>query len=699
MIVSAGIRYFLLLAYSQREEESAAAFATLREVREEWFRALARDRYVAGFLHCGEHRPSFADISEFLQTGRMVMSDAARQVMPAALTESFGKLGFLETSSVRRMKVFVLKGGWTLEDRPDEGDTAAAAVQDPQVTSSAMRRSGTLLRAVESLIGRRSPNQQQALRARLGLEGARRTLADAGALVGVTRERVRQLEERLYADLMLDQLAMATEQALQSELAGRSSPLWLSELSTVDPWFDGVDVLPEFIRAVIPSIAPDLQVLDIEGGAVICRTSVPAWATLIEDCRTAAEQLVATGATLDDVRQAIERVAAEAGGRELAGIANAVCSGLLHFSSDGALIGFGVTQPDIVESILRDSDTPLHYSEVARRWATRTGEHVDALQAHRALGRSESARLLGRGIYGVDQHLPIAEGLIEPIVADAEFIVLNASTGRQWHASEILAVLGDLRPDLPDTLDKYSLSVYLDRSKVLRSVGRLVWCRNDEAAAEYKRIDLRDAAIEALERANGPLSESALRAEIVRSRGVDRAYFCLVPTRELAKVSPGIWGLFPRDFHVNEDECAAISALTFEILTARGKGLHSSEMLDVLAPALPAGRGLTGYMVQQIAGRDERINLFYGELLGLAAWPDARRLSLSGAMEQIASRAGDGLTLDDVHSQLEALTERSIPRATASTIVSQSDLVFDADARLWRRETAAERDNRQSAAE
>jgi RNA polymerase primary sigma factor len=88
------------------------------------------------------------------------------------------------------------KGG---EDRWSVLDT----ITDPSTEGSAGRaEGGDELRRVLELVGGLAERQASILRLRFGLGGeAPRTLAEVGELLGLTRERVRQLEKQALAEL------------------------------------------------------------------------------------------------------------------------------------------------------------------------------------------------------------------------------------------------------------------------------------------------------------------------------------------------------------------------------------------------------------------------------------------------------------------------------------------------------------------
>lgn len=690
--MSPEIRLYLLVRAPGLSPKSVIICRSVSEAREEWFLALRADPLSSGFLHCGESRPDFDEIEPFLRTGRMVVSDSARQVLPDSLTPAFTVLGFLKGGVARRMKVFELTRGWLPGDERDSlADSRSMRVCQPVTPpASALPDAQSLVVAITDILGRRTESQVRALKARLGVDGRRCTLEEAGAAVGITRERVRQLEVRFIQKFLDTPVSTEFAARIQSLRISMQAALRVKDLPRLDTWFAGLAPESDLVRTLLPPATHNaLHVIESPEGDLICSTSVPSWDELL---RTAldAVRAVEIGGSRDSVIHTIRELVTSLGARELLSAVLAKVEEQVHYSDDGTTLAFGDTHPVIVEAILRASDRPLHYTEVAKRWPTRFGEPIDPLAAHRALQRSSSVRLLGRGMYGLDKHIGIPTDTLQAIISDCEFIMTNARLPRQWHTSELLSVLQNMRHDLPDSIDKYVLDASLTRSSVVCSVGRLVWAVREPGSETSKRIDMRDAAVEVLKRVGRPLSDTMLRAEIMRERGLDRVYFFLVPTCELARISPGVWGLVERDFGLDENKRHLLPDEMHSILRARGSALHSSEVAAALADRIELPDKVTGYMIQQLAALDPRIKLYHGELIGLAEWGEPRRLTIRGAMQGIATSLDGEVTLDFLHRELERIAQRSIARQAVYSIVASSDLTYDAERKVWRR---ADRDD------
>ncbi|MEJ5170932.1 MAG: sigma-70 family RNA polymerase sigma factor, partial [Fimbriimonadales bacterium] len=85
----------------------------------------------------------------------------------------------------------------------DESNTFAEVVQDERAEDPyAKLEEKTLTDLLNELIKRLDPREQQILRYRFGLDGGKeKTLEEVGAYFGVTRERIRQIQNLALAKL------------------------------------------------------------------------------------------------------------------------------------------------------------------------------------------------------------------------------------------------------------------------------------------------------------------------------------------------------------------------------------------------------------------------------------------------------------------------------------------------------------------
>ena len=111
-----------------------------------------------------------------------------------------------------------------------------------------------------------------------------------------------------------------------------------------------------------------------------------------------------------------------------------------------------------------------HFEALAAAACSGYARSIDIRRAHNAA--ASVGHLLGRGIYGVDRHLPKPE-VLQRVSDEAEDIVASGPPGRQWHASEILSALveRDSSDFSGEAINKYIVDIALRKSGDLKAAG------------------------------------------------------------------------------------------------------------------------------------------------------------------------------------------------------------------------------------
>jgi hypothetical protein len=491
-----------------------------------------------------------------------------------------------------------------------------------------------LLEEVERILGRYDGRRAVALRARLGIDGHRTTLSEASRRANLGTHGVLRLQMQFSARFRSSPAAAELVTRVERLRGASSEPLFLHQLPSRDRWFKGLAVASDLMQLLlVVASAGALDVVDVPGGAVLCKAGLPRWDAIVRGAQAAVRSLPA-GSSRRSVRNAVLKTLEAYGASNLISLLLSEVEPSIQYSAAGTIVGFGSTRPMIVKAILHDSDRPLHYSEVARRWSERSGEAINESNAHGALQGCPGVYVFGRGSYGVAKHNPLRGEAVQRLVADCvEF--MKRVPGKQWHVSELLEALiaSGRRPSLK--ADKYVIDACLSQSKDLQKLGRLVWTlrRSSMAAA---RIDLRDAVADALRRAGKPLHLDDLRREIARSRGLNDIPFFVPKTEHVARVAPATWGLVDRDFLLSHRQRESVNHALFDALASRGHPLHLSEIGEVVE-RIRLPEAVTPYMLMQIAALDGRMRTFRGVLLGLREWAAAPRAS--GATPRMSGTA------------------------------------------------------------
>lgn len=121
---------------------------------------------------------------------------------------------------------------------------------------------------------------------RWGLIGERRTLQQLAEVLGVTRERVRQIEVQAAERLRGASVWVTFAQHIDGLLGSREMPLWLDRFPAEDPWFGGSPLLPHGLATCVDLfLGPRFHLLTIKGRLAVSALSAAEWSRIIEDCQ------------------------------------------------------------------------------------------------------------------------------------------------------------------------------------------------------------------------------------------------------------------------------------------------------------------------------------------------------------------------------------------------------------------------------
>jgi hypothetical protein len=516
---------------------------------------------------------------------------------------------------------------------------------------------------------------------RMGLTGKSETLQQIGEDYDVTRERIRQIEskvlQRLIKDNVWDEILAKKIEAL---LVDRSFPLPLKGVEAADTWFAGVGDFSDALRYLLDNLClSDVHLLDVEGVHYFSFMDQATWDAAASEAR----RLLATGAekgwTESNCRLLVGHLLPEKS-REFRPLLWDRVSCLCHFATEDGesrLAAYGRGAEHIVEAVLTESDEPLHYSTISALATDRAGKPIDIRRAHSAA--ASVGYLLGRGLYGVDRHLPDMQTL-QYISDEAEEIVGTGPVGRQWHTSEILSAIVERgNADVLGTgFDKYTLDIALQKVADLKRLGRMTWMiadGNDETA----RIDIRQAVIALLQQAGRPLHTDEIRQRLIALRGVNQ-HFQIVAADPVLRVGVGIWGLNDRDVVIKRASQPRFLDGLVGILNDRKTGIHISELER---STLTSASGLTARTLFSLACTDARLSVNPGDYLYLEDWGGPRRESVSEAAKIIMERAAGPLPIDDIMSLVEARIRRRCERTSLSHCLRAIECEFDAKTGKW----------------
>ena len=411
--------------------------------------------------------------------------------------------------------------------------TAGAAAPLPKMN---------LLLWLETALASLERRPRQVIGQRMGLRGTPMTLVQIGEQMGLTRERVRQLEGQGFRALETEAVwFQELERDLFQRLATRSRSLsWLGA-EELEERLHGMGRHPGKMayllqklgsqRLFLVSVSHVHYLIDLppaEWDRWLRRSRKNlrsmAWASGSES-RCHAEVMAARPETLPATRDLLWQVLRD------------------QFSLGGmsaALSLVPTTTEQAVRQILAETAEPLHLSEFHEQVNTLLAKKISPKSVQNAVARA--GLLLGRGIYGGPRHIPVSAEDRARVVKAVEARMARRAPDRQWHVSELLEGLQIDLGFVPG-LDKYVLDILLRESSQLQRLGRMVWQRDSADATLQARINIQRAVVDILRDTNQPMTADAIHDRLVQRRGVGQ-HFQVHPGNGVKRLGPNLWGLY-----------------------------------------------------------------------------------------------------------------------------------------------------------
>lgn len=544
----------------------------------------------------------------------------------------------------------------------------------------------SLLDNFKRFIDNLNEKERIVLQHRAGVFGVVTTLQETASKIGVTRERVRQIqkkkvEEAINKELWPDTLVSKIGQLLVS----REEPLILEMLELEDSWFKGFLDNYSNLSAIIELFSDGkVQVVKANGINIVGRLRQDQWDELTAYLRNVLpERAKEKQWTRKDIEILCQTQLSKIGSPELTELLFKQFADSLRFNGQGdsgVLVAFGNTIDSAVSTVLEQAESPLHFTEVTKRASAIMTKPVDERTVQNCL-KSQGATLYGRGIYGLAKFNPLSESDSNLICRDVSQIMYDGPLMRQWHSKGILAKLKEKYQKLPDGLDVYVLNLILSRQQSITYLNRMVWARADSNQTADARIDMADAFTQILEVNGTPMKGSELRAKLSEIRGVDKQ-LQIHPSEKMIQIGRDLWGLIDRDLGASKDENSKALDTLERHLEKSQRGIHLSEVKDTMRQA-NIGNYSPPYALFNLAQRDERFYLAKAMLLGLSKWEgDVRRLNITQAVKKVLSEMQAPMTLSEIQSKVESLSGLN-KKSPITNILSNQKAYFNPETKKW----------------
>jgi len=547
----------------------------------------------------------------------------------------------------------------------------------------------TTLKTYENLIGGfidaaqiLSERERGIWAARLGFRCKKHTLESIANDVGLTRERIRQVEAKIYKKLSRHPFWDDLSNRIKVHLKNRTSPLLLNGISAVDPWFKDAADIKDPLREVFHHILKsEFSIFDVHETPVITRFSRQQWENALNSGKALLREMAKEKISEDFARVQIRALIngdAEELREDLWALVRPFAMWATSPDGQQKIVGYGRTPENVVATILEAAGKPLHFLEIYRRSTLIAGKEYDDRAIHRAA--QNIAFLYGQGTYGLLSHCPLSQKDLVLIEAEVEDIADGSEPTKQWHTSELFDELLERGLDFDGKLSKYVINIALRNSKTFSNMRRMVWGYKDSwQASAASRLDMRQAVIALLEKVGRPLSTSEIRNLLKDDRGVND-HFQIHPQGNLIRLGAGLWGLADRDIKVKNLD--ALLKKLVNHLQSTQEGIHITEVAGLLG-------GISDEDSQALLGLIKEYNMRRdrGQYVYISDWGESRRAWPLQAVEQVLAKNPQGISIERIRLEVNRLTKREMdPVYISHLLVNTETATYDAENEVWRQD-------------
>ena len=458
------------------------------------------------------------------------------------------------------------------------------------------------------------------LKKRMGFNQTPKTLESIGQKYGITRERIRQIENRIVQwVLKIEPWGDIFKFRLNRILDERDSPLLFSDLDNIDDWFRGICNNCHLFKYLVDlTLQKNIHLLEINGVNYISRIDQTIWDKKLKKARQLLQKAVAFHWSREKCQHAVSAFL-PLKARELNSLFCKEAFRLCHFSHSDSreiIICYGTGMKEMIHAVLSENPKPLHTREITRLVNKQFG--IDTIEKQIFNPVASVGILLNLGTYGLRQHVHLSNEELETLSKLATEIVNSHSIDRQWHASEILEEILK-NEELPyDGLDKYLLNYALSIYSDLKYLGRFVWV-NSQADIQ-DRLNIRESVVQILKSSDGPLQIEEISKRLVKIRGINGPVQIWNDPR-IIRMGHGNWGLNDRDIPIKSKQQKDLVERFFTILKEKKSGIHSSE----ISQYSEKWASVNPEIIFSILALDERFATNNSRFVYLREWGNDRR--------------------------------------------------------------------------
>lgn len=503
----------------------------------------------------------------------------------------------------------------------------------------------------QSVIERLPFQQRLIITRRTGFVGTASTLLEIGELLGVSRERVRQIEAVAMTTLLRDTRWAEAITARLGEALGAQART-LTELAD-DPFFAPAAESPKRFRYLVERVlSAELSIVEWDGGLVLAQGSVKdadeAFLTFLKE--RPSRSFPMTRAALEAEAYA-EGEALSPGFGSL--FVDRIDSAFVFDASGESALGYGNSRYERMRAFIRARGTAVRVTELVERFG-RFPLLDDFIHVE-------------RGLVTLPENLADFALWQGRLVPQCLRIMEERGPDLQWMAGDLLDALREVA-QLPPYITAWVLAGMLRQSKACADLGRTRFALF--GASDEGRIQFMPTLTHILEEAGRPMTRDALRAELAKLTTFSELTFSLSVVRlPLLPIDGEQIGLVDRDVPGGRAMLESAGELLEHALEERGIGMTFAEAATHLAKHAQDLPSLTRAHVAAVARLSSTITSNRVGV-GLASWESVRVLSRAELLRKLVDEGEGEAKVDVVIEAFEARECGPVSRgAVYSTVV------------------------------
>jgi len=478
------------------------------------------------------------------------------------------------------------------------------------------------------------------------------TLEEAGNIIGITRERVRQIEKALINEINNSYTWWHyISFTLNKLLSTNSKPITIIDILNVLNWAKIEDNDIIIIKTILLNKIDKLKILTIENTEYLSSIDNTQWQELQSSIFNQLEQFIESQITYDEVEDLINANIKLISNFGLQNLLSHQIKCQLNYNlvnSELLLISIGSSLKVKIYNILYKSLVPLHFSFITSLFKLEYDPNISEKNIHTCLNIYDEFKLFDRGVYGISKHFHMNSDEIELITNFCTENIFKLDTGKQWHSEEIIQKLSHLNLY---NLNKYTLGIILHKCENIFYLGKFIWQFKNNTNQQSARIQTDELITKILIEAKRPITIQELEAKIQLEKGTNKFFQGSVrPNNVFSRVAPGLWGLINRDFELKKSEWEEQVCYLINTLLVKNKGIHFSELDNFILHKYR--QKINSNLIWGIILQDERFKVFRGHFFGLINWASHNRENLDQTILEFV-KGKKSFTFDEIKSYCE----------------------------------------------